>query len=190
LKTKVIFLTFFLTLVSYLAQKSPSFSTPLPKVNQQISAQNETLGLPIRLKIPQINVDAAIEYVGLTSNGAMDVPQKIENVGWFKFGPHPGQRGSAVIAGHFNGPNGEDGVFINLYKLKSGDKIYTENEKGSPITFVVRESRLYDPGYADDVFNQSDGAHLNLITCDGVWDGVKKSYSKRLVVFTDLVLDK
>jgi len=28
-------------------------------------------------------------------------------------------------------------------------------------------------------------AHLNLITCEGVWDKVSKSYSKRLVVFTD-----
>lgn len=179
-----------MTLVSYLAQKPSSFLTPLPEINKQISVQNKAQELPIRLKIPQINVDAAVEYVGLTSKGAMDVPQKIENVGWFKFGPRPGQQGSAVIAGHFNGPNGEDGVFTNLYKLKNGDKIYTEDGKGSPITFVVRESRLYDPGYADDVFNQSDGAHLNLITCDGIWDGVKKSYNKRLVVFTDLVLDK
>jgi hypothetical protein len=32
----------------------------------------------------------------------------------------------------------------------------------------------------------NDKAHLNLITCDGVWDVTKKSYSKRLVVFADI----
>jgi sortase (surface protein transpeptidase) len=73
-----------------------------------------------------------------------------------------------------------------LYKLKKGNILYIKDAKGKIISFVVRESRIYDPGYANDVFNGSDSAYLNLITCDGVWDGAKKSYSKRLVVFTDI----
>jgi len=73
-----------------------------------------------------------------------------------------------------------------LYKLKKGDRLYIEDGKGKSLAFVVQESRTYDPGYADDVFSRNDGAHLNLITCDGVWDGTKKSYSKRLVVFADI----
>lgn len=120
----------------------------------------------------------------------MEVPSNIADVGWFKLGSKPGEKGSAVIAGHFNGPNGETGVFADLFKLKEGDRMYIEDDQGKSLTFVVRESRLYDPGYADEVFSKSDGAHLNLITCDGTWDGDKKSYSKRLVVFADLVLDK
>ena len=142
-------------------------------------------GLPVRLKIPSINVDAAIEYVGLTSKREMEVPINTVDVGWFDLGPRPGEKGSAVMAGHFNGRNGEAGVFANLYKLKQGDKLYTEDSKGMSTAFVVRESRTYDSGYADDVFSRSDGTYLNLITCDGVWDGVKKSYNKRLVVFAD-----
>jgi hypothetical protein len=54
------------------------------------------------------------------------------------------------------------------------------------MAFVVRESRTYNPGYAEEVFSANDGAHLNLVTCDGVWDGAKKSYSKRLVIFADI----
>lgn len=77
-------------------------------------------------------------------------------------------------------------MFANLDKLKKGDQLFIEDDKGKAITFVVREKRIYDPGYADDVFSQSDGTHLNLITCDGVWDGAKKSYNKRLVVFADI----
>lgn len=53
------------------------------------------------------------------------------------------------------------------------------------------ESRTYNPGHADEVFHQGDdGSHLNLITCDGVWDGVEKSYSKRLVIFADIVREE
>lgn len=117
----------------------------------------------------------------------MAVPSNIVDVGWFNLGPRPGEKGSAVIAGHFDGENGEAGVFANLDNLKVGDKLYIEDDKGTTTSFMVRESRMYNPGYADDVFSSSDGAHLNLVTCDGVWDGVKKSYSKRLVVFADII---
>lgn len=143
-------------------------------------------GLPVRLKIPTINVNAAVEYVGFTPRRALDVPKNPEDVGWFKLGPRPGEKGSAVIDGHVDGENGKAGVFVNLYKLKKGDKIYVEDGKGISIVFVVREKRIYDPEYSGDVFSRNDGYYLNLITCDGVWDGVKKSYSKRLVVFSDI----
>ncbi|PIZ82226.1 MAG: class F sortase, partial [Parcubacteria group bacterium CG_4_10_14_0_2_um_filter_41_6] len=37
-----------------------------------------------------------------------------------------------------------------------------------------------------EVFNSSDGkAHLNLITCTGVWNKEDNAFSERLVVFTD-----
>ena len=78
-------------------------------------------------------------------------------------------------------------MFDNLYKLTPGDKIYVEDEKGATTTFVVRESQKYNPNAdALKVFISNDGkSHLNLITCEGVWDKVFKSYSKRLVVFAD-----
>lgn len=155
-------------------------------VPQRQVANKASLGLPVRLTIPAINVNAGVQYVGVTSEGVMEVPNNATDVGWFKLGSRPGDKGSAVISGHFDGKNGEAGVFINLYKLKKGDKLYIKDDKGITTTFVVRESRIYNPGNAEEVFSLNDKAHLNLITCDGVWDGVKKSYSKRLVVFTDI----
>lgn len=143
--------------------------------------------LPARLKIPSINVDALVEYVGLTPDGAMDVPKERTNVAWFNLGSRPGENGSAVIAGHYGWKNGKASIFDNLYKLRKGDKLYIENEKGVIISFVVRESRRYDPeADASDVFGSNEGKpHLNLITCEGEWDKVSKTYSQRLVVFTD-----
>ena len=156
---------------------SPTIPNPEP----------ETLGSPARLKIPSINVDAHIEYVGLTPDGAMDVPKDPDNVAWFDLGPHPGENGSAVMAGHYGWKNNIPAVFDNLHKLRKGDKLYIEDDKGVIITFVVRESRRYNPNDdASDVFGSTDGkSHLNLITCEGVWDKISKTYSKRLVVFTD-----
>jgi sortase A len=155
-------------------------------VPQNPVVSTTTPGLPVRLKIPSANVNAAIQRVGVTPQGEMEVPINAIDVGWFYPGPRPGENGSAVIAGHFDGRNGEAGVFFNLYKLKKGDKVYIDDDKGTSIAFVVRESRTYNPGYAEEVFSANDTSHLNLITCDGVWDGATKSYSKRLVVFADI----
>ena len=144
-------------------------------------------GLPTRLNIPSINIDTPIEYVGLTSDGAMGAPKERANVAWFDLGPRPGESGSAVISGHYGRQNWKGSVFDDLHKLRKGDKIYIEDFNGQVVSFEVRENRRYDPNEdALEVFGSSDGkSHLNLITCEGVWDESIQQYPKRLVVFTD-----
>lgn len=157
-----------------------------PSIQESIQEQVE-IGLPARLKIPSINVDAPVEYVGLTSEGAMDVPQDPANVAWFNLRSRPGQIGTAVIAGHYDWTNNTPAVFDDLHKLRIGDKISVEDEKGIDVTFIVREIRTYGKdAVVPEVFGSSDGkAHLNLITCKGSWNKAEQSYSERLVVFTD-----
>jgi len=156
--------------------------------NDLIKKEQENISFsPVRLLIPVINISANIQTLGTNSKGEMEVPTNIADVGLFKFGAIPGRIGSAVIAGHFNGKNNQEGVFFNLDKLKVGDKLSVEDKTGKSITFMVQKIELYDSGYADNVFNQNDGVHLNLVTCDGLWDEAKKSYSKRLVIFSDIL---
>lgn len=142
--------------------------------------------LPERLLIPKINVNAAIQHLGLTTSGAMDVPNNNRDVGWYQLGANPGDRGSAVIAGHL-GPNGSSGIFQDLNELAIGDKVYIRDGLGSMTTFVVWQKKIYDPdAQPTEVFNEQVGIHLNLITCDGKWDFKRQSYGKRLVVFTSI----
>lgn len=176
----------FLLTVVYFQKNKIKKSRAANLVTQNQVASKKTLGLPIRLTIPVINVNANVQHIGLTTTGDMQVPTNTIDVGWFDLGPRPGERGSAVIGGHFNNKNGEEGVFADLDKLKQGDKVYVEDSQGKTITFIVQESRTYDPGYAEEVFSLSDSEHLNLITCEGKWDAIQKSYSKRLVVFTNM----
>lgn len=190
---KVFFIGFSLILLLFFANslyKQINSTTQPQEIKKQVLAietRKENQKMPVRLKIPSINIDATIEYVGVTPKGVMVAPSNINNVGWFELGPRPGEKGNAVIAGHFDGENGEAGVFANLDKLKTGDKLYVEDNKGTATTFIVRGSHAYNPGYADNVFSGTNSAHLNLITCNGVWDETKQSFSKRLVVFTDIV---
>lgn len=151
-----------------------------------------TQGLPVRLKIPSIGVDSAIEDALVTPDGRMDVPAGSVNVAWFALGPHPGAIGSAVIGGHFGITNGIPFVFYRLNAVTIGEKVYIVDDKGSTLAFVVRSIRSFDRN-ADSttVFTSSDGlAHLNLITCEGVWNQVNGNYPQRLVVFTDAILSE
>jgi len=176
----------FLLNFKLLVSDSSAQTISLP--TNQVVKNEVVLGIPARLKIPKIKVDIALEQVGLTSQGAVDVPKGHSNGAWFNLGPRPGNIGSAVIVGHYGyWKNGTPTVFNNLSKLRKGDKLYIKDEKGIMITFVVRELRTYSPSdNTPEVFESNDGqAHLNLVTCGGVWNNVSKNYSKRLVVFTD-----
>lgn len=146
-----------------------------------------SVAVPVRLKIPEIKVDAPMEGVGLTATGAMDVPSNQDGVAWYELGERPGEVGSAVISGHYGWKNNIGSVFDRLHELKPGDKVYSEDDQGVITTFVVRESRIYDlKADTVEIFKSDDGkAHLNLITCAGVWNVDKQMYSNRLVVFTD-----
>jgi sortase (surface protein transpeptidase) len=146
-------------------------------------------GLPVRLKIPVIGVDSAIEDALITPDGRMDVPSGSVDVAWFALGPHPGQAGSAVIGGHFGINNGVPFVFYKLDELKKDDKIYIVDDKGNTLAFIVRSISLFDRNAdATTVFTSDDGlAHLNLITCEGIWNRVNDSYPQRRVVFTDAI---
>lgn len=146
-------------------------------------------GLPVRLKIPVIGVDTTIEDALITPDGRMDVPQGSTNVAWFALGPNPGDTGSAVIGGHFGIRNGVKFVFYDLDKLVVGDKIYIEDDEGNTLAFQVRRIQLFDRNAdATTVFTSDDGiAHLNLITCEGIWNRVNDAYPSRRVVFTDAI---
>lgn len=175
---------FFLALIPYF------YSTVLVKNNPLLSHKNEKVdfSVPIRLTIPKINVDAFVETVSLAKDGAMDVPKGPNNTAWFDLGPRPGESGSAVIAGHSGWKGGEPAVFDNLNKLNIGDKLYIEGKNGITAVFVIHKIKTYDLfTNPSDVFSSTDGkSHLNLITCNGIWDKVSKNSSGRLVVFADM----
>lgn len=187
------------------AQQIPAESIPIPKnVIETVSVPSPApqvqssavikktipTNLPVRIKIPRIRVSAKIESVGLTKDGAVGVPKGPSNAAWFNVSPRPGEKGSSVITGHYGyWKGGASTVFNFIDRLKKGDKIFVEDGKGVVTTFVVREMKSYDPtANAIDVFGDKDGkSHLNLITCEGVWNAVLKSFPKRLVVFADKI---
>jgi len=177
----------FLALHKPAAAPRPRTAVSTPLYRMPAPVQTSVVGHPMRLKIPKINVDAALDYVALTPDGALGAPRVPANAGWYDRGPVPGASGNAVIDGHFGWKDGVAAVFDNLHTLQAGDNVYVEDDRGATIAFVVRELRTYgNDANPAEVFRSTDsGVHLNLITCGGKWDAAQKSYSSRLVVFAD-----
>jgi LPXTG-site transpeptidase (sortase) family protein len=154
----------------------PPTATPAPVIGQ-----------PVRLKIPTIRVDAAIEYVGVTPTGEMDTPKNYSNTAWYQLGPRPGERGNAAIAGHVDSKTGK-AVFWDLARLKPGDEVFVDGDDGVTRRFVVVDLASYDRNNAplEQIFGQTSEFHLNLITCDSTstFDRSKGSYAANVVVYT------
>lgn len=182
-KTKIGILFFVLvasiTLLAHSFFSSSSVVTPRPITQQQ------TAGIPILLTISTLHVSAPIEHVGLDAQKRMDVPKGIGNVGWYDLGTRPGDRGSAVIDGHYDTPTGAPAIFYNISKLQKGDKVMVTDENGKNHTFVVSDNLTYayDKLPLQKIFTQSDKPRLNLITCGGTWDKGSHNYSERNVVY-------
>ena len=150
-------------------------------------AEELSFGVPVRLQIPHIGVDAPVIEVGRRPDGHMEAPEEPEATGWYAPGSRPGEWGSAVIAGH-SGYSAQTAVFDDLGLLRPGDTFEVTDEAGDTLTFRVRESRRYQPyDRVPEVFSASDGRYLNLVSCTGTWDDVTRTHSERLVVFAEVV---
>lgn len=157
------------------------YSTPTPDAY-------EAAGLPVRLEIPAIAVDAPIEHVGRLPTGAMDVPKIPADVAWFNESARPGQAGRpAVIAGHLDSPTGP-AIFYKLRFLVPGDELAVTYENGSRYIFSVRSKERYafDQAPIQRIFGEGPRRMVNLITCDGAWDRGHANYQQRLVIYTEM----
>lgn len=159
---------------------------PATTIDQRIVPPDE---MPARLIIPKLGIDTNIQYVGLTADGNMGVPNNFTDVAWYKYGAVPGERGSAAIAGHLDNGLSLAGVFKRLSELAPGDDVYVERKNGEHIYFKVTEVELYNYKEVplERLFERKDGMYLNLITCDGSWIRNERTYDQRLVVYTRLV---
>lgn len=146
------------------------------------------VGLPVRLKIPAIAVDAAVEYVGKTPDGAMDAPQDYNNTAWYRLGPRPGEVGNAAIDGHVDSTTGP-AVFWNLRTLQRGDAIIVTGDDGVERQFVVIVAETYARAEMplERVFGPTAEVRLNLITCDATsaFDRTRGEYARNLVVYAE-----
>lgn len=170
----------------------PTSSEPAPATSATTTSAAAPLpGLPpanpTHLRIPSIGVDASLIHLGLTPDGALEVPVEASPVGWFTGSPSPGADGPAVLAGHVT-YNGARGVFFRLSALQPGADIEVTRDGAPTAVFTVTalSSFAKDTFPTAQIYGHTDGPELRLITCAGDYDPIHHSYPDNLVVFARL----
>lgn len=138
---------------------------------------------PVRLRIEAIGVDAPVVGVGLAAGDELEVPAA-SDVGWYRFGPSPGDPGSAVLAAHVD-YDGERGVFFDLRSLEPGARLVVITDDGRDRTYEVEALRQYPKEGlpADEVFGREGDPRLALITCGGAFDPSARSYRDNVIAY-------
>ena len=166
------------------ASSSPSTAKWVPAKSTVMPAD-----YPVHLAIPSLKINAAMQYLGVNSKGALGVPNNFTDVGWYAAGTIPGDRGSAVIDGHVDNGLALAGVFKHLATIAIGDEILVTDHDGTIIHFAVTSIQSFD--YKDApvnmIFNEHEGSFLKLITCGGTWIPGDRTYDQRVVVTAVLV---
>ncbi len=167
-------------------------SRPSPKPPPKKTAKALPAPLPPspakRLAIPAITIEAPVIGLGLDRAGQLYSPP-VDNprlVGWYKDGPTPGEKGTAVAVGHRDTRTGP-AVFLNLNALKPGNTVRVTREDGLTAVFTVDRVRTYDKKRFPDkeVYGPADRPELRVLTCGGAFDR-KKGYAANVVVFAHL----
>lgn len=161
-----------------------------PVTTDQVDAHQVGPLEPRYISIPSLSVSKArVMNVGLTDTNNLDVPQNIHDAGWFNKSATPGSGfGTVVIDGHSVGIN-ENGVFIDMHKLRKGDMITIERGDGQQINYEVADNRTMSLDEANATGMQSmmssvdaEKEGLSLITCAGNWIPRMNMFDQRVML--------
>lgn len=136
-------------------------------------------------------VKARILPMGVNTDGELDTPRNIFDVGWYEGSGKPGQGGTLVIDGHNGGPH-VHGVFKDLPSLSKGDTIKIERGDGEVFEYEVVENNsipLNESNAYMSIASQSPEPgteSVTLISCTGEWSQAQDTYLSRQ--FTRAVL--
>lgn len=190
-KTHILLIVFIcIVFIDLFANFDLVFSQPASETQPvNTPSPTPTIGAPLFIMIPNINLHANVEAVGLDDEQKMANPLSENNAAWFNRGDKPGEIGTAVISGHYDTTTGSPSVFYELSKLHIGDEVHTFDTNGNRFIYRVNRIERYknEEFPIDEVFGSFPGeSYLNLITCEGTFDRLAQNYTHRTVVFTTL----
>jgi hypothetical protein len=160
---------------------------PIVAARPAAPATAAQLPAPVHLAVPARGVDAVVEAVGVQPDGQMTLPDDVDRVGWYRFGPAPGADGSAVIAGHVDDREQGLGALAPLREAEVGDEVVVTDSAGTGTRWRVLSRELIQKQVLplDRLFAREGPPRLTLITCGGPFLAEFGSYRDNVVVVTE-----
>jgi sortase (surface protein transpeptidase) len=115
----------------------------------------------------------------------MVIPRQVAAVGWYRFGPAPGDpAGAAVLAGHVDSKDQGAGALLPLRGARVGDRVTVTAADGATLQYRVvgKETIVKKRLPVERLFARDGTPRLVLITCGGPFVRELSSYRDNLVV--------
>jgi sortase (surface protein transpeptidase) len=141
------------------------------RVATQPRAESKEPSQPRMLTIPRLDLKMPIRAVTVDDSGAMALPARPTEIGWYAYGPRPGlTRGSAVLGGHVDSREYGIGPLVGLKQLHRGDEIIIKTTTGAE-RFRVTTVQLISKQDLDlrNVFKREGEPLLRILTCGGAY---------------------
>jgi hypothetical protein len=163
--------------------------TPSSPITSAPTAPLPEVPAPVRLVIPALGVDSVVDPVGVAPDGQMALPDDVDRVGWYRFGPVPGLDGSAVIAGHVDDREQGIGALAPLRAVAVGTEVLVTGADGTTTRWRVVSRELITKQVLplERLFTRTGPPRLTLITCGGPFLPVYRSYRDNVVVVAEQV---
>lgn len=148
-------------------------------------------GVPIRLRIPALGVQAPIVAVRAAADGTLGVPDDAKAVGWWAGGAMPRDAvGSVVLDGHVDTVRSGAGALFHLADLALGAEVVVSTSTGD-VRYVVVARRVYaKTGLPSQVFARQGPPRLVLLTCGGPFDARTHHYRDNVVAYATPITGK
>ena len=144
---------------------------------------------PVSVSVPAIGVQLPLIELGLQSDGTLAVPSgaQVGKGAWFTGSPVPGGNGPAVIEAHVTTATGK-GPFFRLASLADGDRASVRLSDGRSVAFTIYRVARYPKNAfpTGDVYGNTAGPELRLITCGGEFDRSTGHFDDNTVVYARL----
>jgi len=139
---------------------------------------------PVRLSIPAIGVRSDVVPTGVDPDGTTEIPEDVDVLGWYRFGPGPREAGSTVVVGHRDGRGQGRGALYALGSVGVGDRITVALADGGRATYrvVAREVLEKQAVPLQEIFARGGDRRLTVISCGGVYDRSRGGYQSNVVV--------
>ncbi len=141
---------------------------------------------PVWISLPALGVSAApVDPVGLDPDGAVDLPDDVRRVGWYRQGPRPGEAGNAFFTSHVDSRTQGPGVLFDLSRSQPGDPVLVTHADGTTSTWqIVARERIVKGSYPmQRVFRFDGEPGLVIDTCGGRFDPDTGSYENIDIVY-------
>lgn len=146
---------------------------------------------PTAVHLPTLGVSSTLTRTGMLPSGAPEVPPVTDpmQASWATWSPEPGTPGPATLYGHvdgvIDGQSGQPGIFARADELAVNDRIIVDQTDGTPAVFAVYDVRSYPKTDVPEaeVYGNTAGPELRLVTCGGSFDPAADSYRDQIVVY-------